>query len=105
MSRYEKNNFSKADKIIHNLSDGIQHPDPELNKKLMNEIYNKEGCFYLKIEIKDLKCKSEIVGDAAAGIPALAEVIGRTFKKNVFSKNLLKIFYNMIEKYYMEEGE
>lgn len=104
MSRYRENSFSKADKIIHNLSDGIQHPDPDLNKKLMNEIYNKEGCFYMKIDIKDLKCKSEIVGDAAAGLPVLAEVIGRTFKKNDFSKNLLKTFYYMIEKY-MEEGE
>lgn len=100
MSRYDK-------KIINNfnINQGIQHPDPDLNKKLMNEIYNKEGCFYLKIEIKDLKCKSEIVGDAAAGIPALAEVIGRTFKKNEYSKNLIKIFFDMVEKYYMEEGE
>lgn len=104
MSRYKENSFSKANKIINNLSDGITHPDPELNKKLMNQIYNKEGCFYLKIEIKDLECKSEIVGDAAAGIPALAELIGRTFKKNYLSKDMLKIFYDMIEKY-MEEGE
>lgn len=100
MSRYDK-------KIINNfnINQGLQHPDPDLNKKLMNEIYNKEGCFYLKIDIKDLNCKSEIVGDAAAGIPALAEVIGRTFKKNEYSKNLIKIFFDMVEKYYMEEGE
>lgn len=105
MSRYSENSFSKANKIINNLSDGIQHPDPDLNKTLMNAQYNKEGCFFLKIEIIDLNCKSEIVGDAAAGLPALAEVIGRTFKKNEYSKNLIKIFFDMVEKYYMKEGE
>lgn len=94
MSRYDK-------KIINNfnINQGIQHSDPDLNKKLMNEIYNKEGCFFLKIEILDLKCKSEIVGDVAVGIPALAEIIGETFKKNDFSKILLKTFFEMIEKY------
>lgn len=97
MSRYDK-------KIINNfnINQGIPHPDQDLNKKLMNARYNKEGCFYLKIEIMDLNCKSEIVGDAAAGLPALAEVIGRTFKKNDYSENLLKIFFDMVEKYYKE---
>lgn len=87
--------MSRYDKII-------KHPDPDLNKKLMNALYNKEGCFFLEIKIIDMNCKSEIVGDAAAGLPALAELIARTFKKNDFSKNLLKIFFDMIEKY-MEE--
>ena len=81
MSRYKKNSFSKADDITHNLSEGITHSDPDLNKKLMNAKYNKEDCFYLRIEIIDLNCKSEIVGDAAAGLPALAEMIGTTFRK------------------------
>ena len=104
MSRYEINSFSKAQNIINNLSDGIPHPDPDLNKTLMNYKYNKEGCFYLSIEILDLKCRSEIVGDAAVGLPALAEVLGKTFKKNDLSENLLKIFFDIIENY-MKEGE
>ena len=95
MSRYNKT-------IINNFNQDIQHPDPDLNKKLMNARYNKEGCFYLRIDIVDLNVKSEIVGDAAAGLPALAELIARTFKKNAFSKDLVKIFYDQIEKY-MEE--
>lgn len=99
MSRYDK-------KIINNfnINQGIPHSDPDLKKKLMNYKYNKEGCFYLNIEILDLHCKSEIVGDAAAGLPALAEVIATAFKKNDYSENLLKIFFDMIEKY-MKEGE
>lgn len=97
MSRYKKT-------IINNFNHGIQHPDPDLNKKLMNAKYNKDGCFYLKIEILDLKCRSEIVGDAAAGLPALAELIGITFKRNDYSENLLKHFFDMIEKY-MKVGE
>lgn len=105
MSRYKKNSFSKANDIIHNLSDGITHSDPDLNKKLMNAQYNKDGCFFLKIEIIDMNCKSEIVGDAAAGLPALAEVIGTSFRKNNFSKNLLKIFFAMVEKYAEGENE
>jgi len=98
LSRYNK-------KIINNFYNGIEHPDKDLNKKLMNYKYKKEGCFHLSIEILDLKCKSEIVGDAAAGLPALAEVIGRTFKKNDFSENLLKIFFDMIEKYMEDDYE
>lgn len=71
---------------------------------LMNKKYNQAGCFFLKIEILDLKCKTEIVGDAACGLPALAEIIGKTFNKNDYSENLLKIFFDMVEKY-MKEGE
>lgn len=92
MSRYKKT-------IINNFNQGLPHPDPDLNKKLMNAKYNKEGCFYLKIEIMDLNCKSEIVGDAVVGLPALAEMLGKTFKKSDFSKNLLKTFFEMVEKY------
>lgn len=98
MSRYKKT-------IINNFNQDIPHSNPDLNKTLLNKLYNKEGCFYLKIEIMDMNCKSEIVGDAAAGLPALAEVIGRTFKKNDYSENLLKFLFAMIEKYYMKEGE
>ena len=100
MSRYDK-------KIINNfnINQGIQHSDPDLNKKLMNYKYNKEGCFYLNIEILDFKCRTEIVGDAAAGLPALAEIIGKTFKKNDYSENLLKIFFDMIEKYMEDDDE
>lgn len=105
MSRYEENSFSKANKIINNLSDGITHADPDFRKNIMMEKYNKDGCFFLRIEILDMNCKSEIVGDAAAGLPALAELIGRTFKKNDFSENLFKIFVAMIEKYMEDDNE
>lgn len=100
MSRYKMNSFSKADKIIHNLSDGITHADPELNKKLMNARYNKEGCFYLRIDIKDFNCKSEIVGDAAIGFAALAELIAETLK----SEDRLEAFFKLI-KTYMKAGD
>ena len=98
MSRYEKNSISKAQEIINNLSDGIPHSDPDLNEKLMNYTYNKDGCFFLKIEIIDLQCKSEIVGDAAVGLPAIANILGHTLNNSPDPEGALEVFLKMIKK-------
>ncbi len=66
--------------------------------KLMNNIYNKDGCFFLKIEIIDLQCKSEIVGDAAVGLPAIANTLGHTLKNSPDPEGALEVFLKMIKK-------
>lgn len=71
-------------------------------EKLMNEKYNKSGCFYLRIEILDFKCKQEVVGDASVGIPALAKITSSVFKYSPEPEEAVKIFNELIKKH-MEE--
>lgn len=66
--------------------------------KLMNNKFAKAGNFFLKIEIINLEATRELVGDTAAGLSAIASVVGHILKQTSNPKIALKMFNNIIEK-------
>lgn len=66
--------------------------------KLMNGKFAKDGNFFLKIEIINLEATHELVGDTAAGLAAIASVVGNLLKQTNDPKIAMKMFNNIVEK-------
>lgn len=75
MSKYEENSFSKADKIIHNLSDGTNEDKYTYDEEQAEEMFNmiKGGALALLLEGKDEEVEEYI----ETIIKTLEEVIKR----------------------------
>lgn len=75
MSRYEENSFSKANKIINNLSDGTNENKYTYDEEQAEEMYNmiKGGAVALLLEGKDEEVEEYI----ETIIKTLEEVIKR----------------------------
>lgn len=66
--------------------------------KLMNNKYASDGNFFLKIEIINLEATHELVGDTAAGLAAIASIVGNLLKQTNKPEIALKMFNNIVEK-------